>query len=308
MFLIILAHSNPPFVLFELRNFDVSLMVFLVGMSFSVSSSKYKSGKATFNGKYFFHRLKRLVLPVWLFLTIYFLIENIFFKVDYKEMLSSFLLISGIGYVWFIRILVVFALLGPLLLIINKKFGDKAIFLICLISWMLSTTLSGFYGVNRALDIFLLDWLGFLPLFALGMCIRESSRKVLLSLVVLLAIYLIIKFCDVGFISFQDYKYPPNGIYVIYGILISTLLYLVVSYHKFASFFENRLILFFSSNSMWLYLIHIPFVILCHSLAIIWYLAFPFILFSSFFIVYIKNILIKKYFNSVGSFVSILKG
>ena len=64
--MIILAHSGPPGGIFQLRNFDVPLMVFCSGFVFSygVSYSGYLS--------YVMARLQRLVIPVWFFLLFFF--------------------------------------------------------------------------------------------------------------------------------------------------------------------------------------------------------------------------------------------
>ncbi|PAK50013.1 acyltransferase family protein, partial [Priestia megaterium] len=54
---IILAHSNPMGVIFQLRNFDVTMMVFLMGSSFFLSNQK----KTINYGNYVIKRFKRLI-------------------------------------------------------------------------------------------------------------------------------------------------------------------------------------------------------------------------------------------------------
>ena len=63
--MIILAHVSPPPFLFQLRNFDVPLMVLLSAISYGLS---YKPTETY--PMYFWKRIKRLVFPVWLFLTL----------------------------------------------------------------------------------------------------------------------------------------------------------------------------------------------------------------------------------------------
>jgi fucose 4-O-acetylase-like acetyltransferase len=107
--LIILAHSSPPNTLFQIRVFDVPLMAMLLGMSF-ILSLKGKDFKENY-GKYVFKRLKRLVFPTWIFLSIFFLlvfILSLIAKQSYpfsiNKIILSYTLISGIGYVWIIRV------------------------------------------------------------------------------------------------------------------------------------------------------------------------------------------------------------
>jgi len=59
--MIILAHVDPSDGLFQLRNFDVPLMVLISGVSFGLS---YKGEPY---GSYVWKRVKRLLLPVWIF-------------------------------------------------------------------------------------------------------------------------------------------------------------------------------------------------------------------------------------------------
>ena len=63
-----LAHVKPPGIIFQARNFDVVLLVIVSGMLFNNS---YKRSKRYF--QYIIKRFIRLVIPVWIFLTIFFL-------------------------------------------------------------------------------------------------------------------------------------------------------------------------------------------------------------------------------------------
>ena len=67
LMMIILAHTVPPKFLAQVRNFDVPLMVFVSAVTFS----KFQKKETYFS--YLYKRLKRLVLPVWVFLTFYFI-------------------------------------------------------------------------------------------------------------------------------------------------------------------------------------------------------------------------------------------
>lgn len=64
LMLLVLAHVGPPNWLMQLRSFDVPLMVFVSGLT--AARKEYTSYKG-----FILKRFKRLVLPVWIFLSIY---------------------------------------------------------------------------------------------------------------------------------------------------------------------------------------------------------------------------------------------
>lgn len=123
--LIILAHVSPPPVIFQMRNFDVPLMVILSGMSFAVAGMK---GSYL---DYVMSRFRRLVIPVWVFLSIFFSVMFFLgFKHELSTVLLSFGLISGIGYVWIIRIFFIMALLAPILAKLDGSIRSNNQFLV----------------------------------------------------------------------------------------------------------------------------------------------------------------------------------
>lgn len=76
LLLIMLAHVNPPNLIFQIRTFDVPMMVFVSGVSYFLSK---KADVSYFS--YAFSRFKRLVLPVWIFF--------VFFLLDYLSFQAS---------------------------------------------------------------------------------------------------------------------------------------------------------------------------------------------------------------------------
>ena len=117
--MIILAHVGSPTIILQLRNFDVPLMVLVSGASFALAyrNEPYAS--------YVWKRIKRLLFPTWIFLTAYF---SIMFATgfpmalpDLNKIAESYLLLSGIGYVWIIRVFLLVALVSPLILKFNNS-------------------------------------------------------------------------------------------------------------------------------------------------------------------------------------------
>lgn len=89
---IILAHVNPPKIIFQARNFDVVLMIIISSYLFFCSSSKIDSFSAYI--QYVWKRIKRLLFPTWIFLTLFFLLNTLFNiqTLNFKVILSSYLL------------------------------------------------------------------------------------------------------------------------------------------------------------------------------------------------------------------------
>ncbi|WP_400262599.1 acyltransferase family protein [Sphingobacterium sp. SG20118] len=123
---IILAHINPPFTIFQIRNFDVPLMIFISGYLFGDKNQTFNSLNDF--SSYLWKRFVRLVIPVWLFLSVFYSIQYAFpflFKINYTDfpdiMISSYMLMDGFGYVWIIRVFLMIAILGPLCSRIIKK-------------------------------------------------------------------------------------------------------------------------------------------------------------------------------------------
>ena len=71
---IILAHVGAPDWLMMIRSFDVPLMVILSALLAGRSYAKHaRTGKTVLS--YYAARVKRLVLPTWIFLTLFFAIK-----------------------------------------------------------------------------------------------------------------------------------------------------------------------------------------------------------------------------------------
>ena len=118
--LIILAHVlGPGSLLFQIRSFDVPLMVFISGLT--------SSGKEIPSyWKYFIHRFLRLMIPVWLFYSLYFVVLYIGTRLNWGIGIPSwgtigrtFLCLEGYG--WIIRVFVLITLVTPLLIKLEDR-------------------------------------------------------------------------------------------------------------------------------------------------------------------------------------------
>ena len=124
--LIILAHINPPKFIGNLRIFDVVLMVFASGLTLKAVRGNYFA--------YILKRFKRLVLPTWIFLVIYFafcyLLNFLGCNLSYslKEYICSFAFIGGgIDYVWIIRVYFLMAIISPVIFSVSNWTKGKVV-------------------------------------------------------------------------------------------------------------------------------------------------------------------------------------
>ncbi len=291
IFLVILAHVIPHnTILFQLRNFDVPMMVIVSGILFSNSSKKQYS-----YGQYLCKRLPRLIAPVWLFLGLFFTItwliswlQNKSYPFSVGTVIRSFFLTNGINYLWIIKVFVLIAIASPILVKIRNTLERNSSFLICLTAiysvyefslhllnqYLATATLPNF--VNYVIFYLVINLLFYVVpygcVFGLALAIKKFTQIQLL----LLAIGFLSIFFSLGiyyyqhagyFIPTQNYKILPRLYYLAYGIAISLLVYLGVDklYNNLFFLFKNnslltKVIIFISSSSLWIFLWHIVFL------------------------------------------------
>lgn len=219
--LIILAHTFPPDTILNLRCFDVSLMLFVSGLT--LSKRKYD-----FSLSYFKHRTIRLLLPVYFFLTIYFILAftcqsiGFDFGINSNHVIGSYLLQDGIGFVWIIRVFLLIALVTPFILFLKEKTNTAWMFSISLLLVLLIDALIT-NGVGMQ-NLFVRDYLyyaiGYSVPFIVGLVLPNLNLKQLWIVLFGTLALLIIKgllilnpaseeFSPTSLLIFNNFKYPP---------------------------------------------------------------------------------------------------
>ncbi|NTS78282.1 acyltransferase [Catenovulum sp. SM1970] len=267
--MIILAHISPPYWLFQLRNFDVPLMLIVSGLAFALT---YKPAESIIT--YWKKRLTRLVLPVWFFLLGYFVVNYFVSEKDYslRVIASSFLLIQGIGHVWVIRVFILVALIAPWIFKFNQRCSDNKKYLLAVTS---------IFAIFECIRWFTIDYIDSGPLyfislithymvpyglmFSIGLALSQFSRELLVKLATMSIAAFI---CMVAglylwhgqFIPTQMFQYPPSIYYLLYSIIISLVLWLNIEKVTATILCKplKPIVLFISANSIWVYLWHIP--------------------------------------------------
>ncbi len=308
LMLIVLAHTNPPFFIFQLRNFDVPLMVLISGISFSLSYLREPFSQ------YLVKRVKRLVVPVWVFFSGIFASSYLFavpFELPSREIiLNTYLLGQSAKYVWIIRVFLLVALVSPWLYWLNQRVESNwrylvIIFAVLVVFEPLSIYISSIKSNPWALG--LQNSLGYLVpygvIFALGLRFKALSVKQLVVLDILallvflgLAAYLYsagLHTAGHKFVPTQAFKYPPHIYYFAYALVAALTLWLmadwIIKLCKIVKILP--FLMFLARNSIWVYLWHIAVLSLID--ASFW-IQFPIVLAVASSITFIQVSLVEK--------------
>ena len=299
---IILAHVCKNPLILQLRNFDVPLMVIISGF---LAIDSYKRSIQNDNSllSYYWKRIKRLLFPTWIFLTIYFILSYVFitssganYPYNYMTVLSSFLLLNGIGYVWIIRVYLICAFLTPVIYYFNDKIKSNYIKLAILLIIYVLYELFVFLGYNDLNVIFKYIVAYIIPygmIYILGMFSKNTSYKkdgeisLLFLIVFIFSSFAVSLICN-GFQPTQIMKYPPTLYYISYALFASFLLMNIFKRIDLKSF---DFIEFCSNSSLWIYLWHILFLKLVPVVLknTHWTIKYLFILIAAIGITYVQN-------------------
>lgn len=270
LILLIGVHVASPQWYVVFRSFDVPLMVFVSALCYSVADSNKNTWSFCREYKnYVLKRIKRICFPVWIFLTIFFGIFFIYSIINdqnffrYSQIAGSYLLLNSpsIGYVWIMRVLIMMAIIIPALY--KWLHNIPFIGLILLIFGIL-----GFqeimipivhdidtHWVKFCIDETLLYIIGYSSITILGLKIKTLSfAQIVTILGISIALIFILVHKGIEF-NPQIYKYPPHSIYCLYGLTVSSGLWLLRN--KLEIYVTQRFWSYLSEKSMWIYLWHI---------------------------------------------------
>lgn len=302
MSMVILAHVNTPDIIHQFRCFDVPLMVFISGLSYSG-----KSIPANFT-HYYFHRVLRLTIPVYIFLTIYFVILAAIGKLPtITTIIGSFCLLEShsIGYVWIIKVFILIMIATPLLQAVTQRINRCYFWLLILFLLIFEEFICINIIQNIKQPILKLIFtetipyiIGYSVPFILGLRLRNiSAKEENITLVIILTLALVIFTLHCGLersLSLQTFKYPPYPYFLLYGMLISSLLWKLRNIKFIKTFFNNNLILFIGRNTIWIYLWHIGFVYIANHYIHNWILRWLFVYFIALCCYYIQYKVVTK--------------
>lgn len=181
-----------------------------------------------------------------------------------REILGSFLLKDGIGYVWIVRIYLMVALLLPPMKIFLKK-NEKH-------GWVYLALAGGLIAIQEVLfqlglfnkNFFTWDVLAYvLPCIVIILCVRwgmtASMRKICMASALSRMVFYIIKTGQ--FQNTSIAKYPFRTYYIAYALAIIGWLTVLMRNKNIVNRLWNKVIEFISMHSFWIYLWHIPFIL-----------------------------------------------
>ena len=135
MLLIILAHIQSPAIVHQIRCFDVPLQLFVSGLCMAGGNIPHSFLEYLAFVK---RRTARLVIPVFIFMPLYFIVLYVLSLVGFdsvpsytpSEKIGTLLFFDkpSIGYMWIIRVQLLIMLISPLLIILSRygcKMSDR---------------------------------------------------------------------------------------------------------------------------------------------------------------------------------------
>jgi len=238
-------------------------MVILSALLAEKSYRKYKNKGFTSVREYYFSRIKRLVIPTWIFLTVYFLLFALFSGKlhSVKYYIASYCLTRyGIGYVWVILIYLYSAMLVPLFS--NMMISIKSVLLIAVLFLLYEVAFYFQIGTaNKFIDTTFYYIVPYGLLTFLGYNYNKTNPKlrwlIIISSLLIFALFFSYYWVVTGSPqSVQIAKYPPRAYYLSYGIMWSFALIWFCEKYNF-KIYAHPMIKFISTHSMWIYLWHI---------------------------------------------------
>lgn len=290
---VIAWHDNAIFtvytklpILFNLRDFlEFSVVTIVICSGFSLYLSH---NKLSLNFKDLFHfyrkRFKRILMPWWIFLIIFFsihyIIKSIFglelIDLSRNYILASFFMIGGIGFGWLVLLMLVVSLLFPFLKYLYTNINKIILFNVLTIAYVSSLILfevEHIHVFHLSLDsisiapliIFTIPFiLGWSIAYMIGFLLaRFYNTPQFMKKVLELTLGFIGLFISVNVIytilNFDKHlylnKYPPTPEFLSFGLMATfILLTLFFSCKKFIHDYLKKLLSFFSSNSYWLFM------------------------------------------------------
>ncbi|MBW2994903.1 acyltransferase [Candidatus Woesearchaeota archaeon] len=274
---VLTEYTRVP-ALFNLRDvlqFSVVTIVICSGFSLYMKHQKIKNINS-----FYTHRLKRLLFPWWIFLAVFFsvhLIIKFIFKTELIELsqdyvLSSFLMMGGIGIGWLILLILTLTVLYPLLKYLYDNVNKRLLFSLSAIFYLISIFVFNINPIaihEMRFDISIIPLaitfiIGWSIVYMIGFSLEQfynyhpSIKKELRLTFGFVALYFLVRIVHNIFnLNKQLYlnKYPPSPYYLTFGLAITfVLLSLFFSYKHFIHAHLKKLLAFFSSNSYWLFM------------------------------------------------------
>lgn len=274
---IMLAHAGPPPWLGQLRNFGTPLLIVASALTYRAIYAEREMVARVF----YLKRLQRLLMPVWIFLTLFFAVfwglaelQGMPMRFSTEKILRSFVFFNGINFVWIFQVYLVLALLTPWALKVSRCAISQRVYFtglavafaayLAVVRWGLPEI----QGASREfIKMLLLPSVAYALVYFYGMRLGAvSDRKLLIissvSLGVAILLGTMLSMEKGAFVETQKFKYPPRLYYLAYAFFaLHLILYFCRQAGGFRPMIANAVV-WLSSHSLWIYLWHIMAVYL----------------------------------------------
>ena len=256
---LIAAHVEPSDFIFQLRNFDVPMMVVLSGVAFSMTVSNTNISYTD----YVWKRFVRIIVPTWIFLLIYYLLIE---PTPFLLIIRKFDLMTS-WYVWIMRVFFVIALFAPFVATLINKLKKSSVLIFLGSLFLLNEFLcrqAWAQGGGSDKNVIILMNLPYILVFSFGYILKNlTNKQVLCILLSSIGIYLfkgLYLWNKTGeYVLTQAEKYPPRLYYLAYAFTCICALWLLRNQiRRFSQKCQiGALFSFIGSHTMWIYFYHI---------------------------------------------------
>lgn len=217
-------------------------------------------------------RLKRLFIPYWIFLFIYFILLFIFEKKNFsfQYLTANIFLYKGLDFNWLVLLFFYFTFLIPFF----KWLAKSKVFFYTFFGVALSSSI--FFIFSKPIPYRFIMWLPWSTYlyFTYFMIINEKNRLktnllVIVSFTVFLGLFFLEKNLGRNTSQFAN-KYPPTLLHLSFGMFSTIITYRMSKAGLFDLKWLRRILDFFSINSYSLYFIHILVMFVFGWTGIVW--------------------------------------
>jgi len=255
--------------LWDYTHIVVPLFVFCSGYVFFKNKNK---NKLTIS--YLKKRILRLIVPYYTYLVILFLfLWNRTGVLSFSKMVNKFLLIGDRDLDWLVVLFLSFIIILP---IIKNVFNNPKSHKIAAVLAIIIPSIFLFYIPDVPMRVAMsIPWTSFLTFTFLLSKYEDKRWFTIITLGSALVLFFLSRQYLISInhsLVFTENKYPPNIYYLSYGLFWTTVLYYLYSFlqqKELIATWLQKVIIFFSLNSYYLFFIHFLYVIMLKDIALI---------------------------------------
>ena len=264
--LMILIHTNAYFLADKISYDTLELSQFAVVAFIFCSAYLFYLKQQVYGWKEFFShlwkRVKRLVVPYYIFFAIYFLIVIVkqpkYLDVSYLS--QNIFLYGGLDFNWLVLLFIELAILMPFISYLFEK-KRPLFYLYSALALASSLLFLKYTPLSYYRAIMWLPWSLILIYTYLFDLLRKDTKLFLgITALSLLLYYIlpIVALKPLGHSLYMyDNKYPPNLYHLVYGIFCVNILYILSQWKFFSNTIVQKIFHFFSIYSYSIFFIHI---------------------------------------------------